>query len=436
MNVMVCEQHVRVLCLRSMAVFLLKGGRILQGTVAVPGAKNAALKLIAACLLTKEECVLKNLPEISDVATMLAILESMGAEIERRGREARIRCQVIDPSHLDQSLVARLRASVVFLGPLLARFGEAKIAYPGGDRIGARPLDAHLAVCRQLGAEVLAWGKEMLHVRREKPSPRRIILPEFSVTATENAMLAVARSDAETTIHIAAAEPHVQDLAQFLSQLGVSVQGAGTHTLVVRGKKELRGAVHEIIPDPLDAATFLIAGAATHGDVSVQGAREDHMLLVLEKLRGMGAALSVSGATIRARVSSSLSAARIQALPYPGIPSDLQALFAVLATQSQGESLIHDPLFEGRFSYLAELSRMGARAVLLDPHRAKIVGPRRLSGTTISSFDIRAGAAMVVAGLVAEGETVIEGIEHIDRGYEDLDGRLRGLGAEITRISN
>src|SRR3989344_4265400 len=391
--------------------FVITGGKPLSGSVLVPGAKNAALKLIAGCLLTPEICVLNNLPVISDVSKMLSILESMGASIERQGgNSVSISCADIKPQEINGTLVSQLRASVVLLGPLLARFGEVRLPYPGGDRIGVRPLDAHMRVFEQLGAQILSWHR-ILHLRAPKGLvPGRIILPEFSVTATENALLAAALLPGTSEIKIAAAEPHVQDLALFLGHLGVDITGAGTHDIIVSGKPALSGAAHTVIPDALDAATFLICALATRGRVLVEGAREDHLILVLEKLREMGAAISTRKEGIAVSWDKPLRAVgRLQAMPYPGIPSDLQALFTVLATQASGETQIHDPLFEGRFLYLQELARMGAVVEQRDSHRAMVRGPAKLSGTTISSFDIRAGAAMVLAGLVADGETIIEG---------------------------
>jgi|SRR3989344_4819433 len=416
--------------------FVINGGKPLYGTVGVAGAKNAVLKLIAACLLTKESCTLHNIPDISDVSQMLAILESMGVRVERPQKgTVSIAADRVDPKNIATSLVSKLRASVVLLGPLLVRFGEIRLPYPGGDRIGARPLDAHRSIFEQFGAEIISWDT-LLHLRipRNGLRPGRIVLPEFSVTATENAMLTASLLPGKTMLHIAAAEPHVQDLAALLVRMGINIQGAGTHDLIIFGEKTLSGATHTTIPDPLDAATFLIFGAATRGEIEICGAREDHLLLVLEKLKEMGVGLKVDGSSISVSGKGQLRATRrIQAMPYPGIPSDLQALFAVLATQAEGETQIHDPLFEGRFLYVNELKRMGAAAEQHNSHEALIRGVTKLSGMRISSFDIRAGAAMVLAGLIAGGQTIIEGVEHIDRGYEDLDGRLRSLGADIIR---
>ena len=424
---------------RSMAAFRILGGKKLYGTVSVFGAKNAALKAMAAALLTQDPVYIENVPNIVDVSRMADILESMGTRIEwdKTKRIMAIVAKDIYPERIDATLVGMLRASVVLLGPLLARFGEVKLPWPGGDNIGVRPLTTHLAAFEKMGAEIISESPVLdLRVPSGGLKAGRVVLREFSVTATENILMAAALVAGTSSIEIAAAEPHVENLSRMLVSMGAKVQGGGTHTITVSGTKNLKGVRHWLIPDMLDAATFIMAGLATKGDVTVEGFDPGHVTLALEKLREMGAKVTEGKNSVHAVLGiGGLKGILVQAMPYPGIPTDVGPLFAVLATQATGTSLIHDPLFENRFRYLPELERMGAKARLLDAHRAEITGPTALQGIPIISFDIRAGAALVIAGLAASGETRIEGIEHIERGYENLEGRLSALGADITRLA-
>ena len=417
--------------------FIIKGGKPLNGDISVWGSKNSATKLIAACLLTAETCYIENVPKIADVLTMIKILEELGAEVKWTSeRSLEITAANIDPSKLNKELVGHLRSSIVLLGPLFARFGEVKSTYPGGDRIGARPITTHLNVFRAFGAEITEESDGITIKKVKEPGNTKIVLRELSVTATENALMAASGNLEETKIHIAAAEPSVQDLISFLRSMGVQISGEGTHTLVVRGKKDLGGGRLKVSPDYLDAATFVIAAVATKGNVRIYDAQPEHLLLVFEKLKEMGANISIENEVIEIHPTSApLRALNIQAMVYPGIPTDLQSIFGVLATQNIGTTLIHDPLFEGRFRYIEELNRMGANAFVIDPHRALINGPTALIGVPINSLDIRSGAALVIAGLVANGETLINDTYQVDRGYERMDERLKSLGADIERIN-
>lgn len=419
--------------------FLIRGGRPLSGRVRVQGAKNAALKIIAACLLTEERCELENVPQITDVGRMLRILQALGAEIEEdsAGHRVAITARAIDPVRLPEDDIRAMRASIVLLGPLLIRCGRVTMPYPGGDVIGARSIAAHLRVLEQFGARVAADGSHIsAWLPRGHFSGGNITLPEFSVTATENALLAAAGMPVTTRIEIAALEPHVQDLGAFLNAMGADVAVVGAHVYAVRGAERLAGARHRILPDVLDAFTFLVAGIVTHGRVEVEGVDPALLTLPLMKLQDMGIRLEVRDEGIATpNEIMPFRAMTVQTLPYPGVPTDLQPLFALLATQAEGTTLLHDPLYENRFRHLAELVRMGANASLIDPHRAVIHGPTPLTGAPISSFDIRAGAVLVVAGMLANGVTKVDGIAHIERGYENLDGRLRALGADITRVT-
>lgn len=421
-------------------VLRIRGGKTLSGEVVVPGAKNAALKQIAATLLTEEPVTLENMPDITDVRRMLEIIRAMGANVEEDWENARIIIEAknIDAARMPTDAVRALRASIVLLGPLLIRCGSVTMPYPGGDKIGARPLTAHIEALEQLGAHIETTSSELrVTVPDEGLHAGRVVLPEFSVTATENAMMAAAGiPEGETEILIAASEPHVQDLAKLLTEMGAHAELSGQNTYRIKGTGKLHGATHAVVGDVLDAFTFLAAGLVTRGEVRVKGIDPDELLLPLLKLAEMGADVLVEkDALVTQRLSGTLLATKIQALPYPGLPSDLQPLFALLATQADGTSLIQDPLYENRFRYLEELSRMGADASMLDPHRAVVKGPTQLTGIPITTFDIRAGAVLVLAALAADGETTIQDIHHIDRGYQNIDGRLRALGAEIERVT-
>lgn len=417
--------------------FLIKGGKSLKGKIEVRGAKNAATPILAACLLTQEPCIIDNLPLIEDVFRMIEILKSMGVKAEFLSeRKIKLQAADINPDKIDQQAVCKMRSSILVLGPLFARFGDFKIAHPGGCLIGARPVTAHFEGFKDLGAEI-NQDEQFYYFKKskERVAPSQIILSEFSVTATENLMMAAALRPEKTVIKIAAAEPHVQDLGEFLIKMGVKIEGLGTHTLIIEGKEELSGAQHHLIYDPIEAGTFIIAAAATRGEVEVENLNPDHLDLVFEKLKEMGVNFKINQNSVFVKPSTNFKAAvKIQTLPYPGIPTDLQAPFAVLCTQANGTTLIHDPLYEGRFKYINELAKMGANAVIADPHRALITGPTPLYGTQITSYDLRAGATLIIAALVAEGESEISEIYQVDRGYEKIEERLQKLGADIKRI--
>ena len=418
-----------------MSKLIIKGGKKLNGEITLAGMKNAATPIMAAALLTEEECFLDNLPQISDVLRMLDILKSLGAEVERTGgRGVRICAKNIDLSKIDRQAIKAMRSSVLLLGPLLSRCGEVELPEPGGCIIGNRPLDTHLFALGELGAEI-SRSSAGYRIKGGGLKSATIILPEFSVTATENALMAAILLPGKTIIKMAAAEPHVQDLILFLSQMGAKIRGGGTHTLEIEGVEKLHGARHKIIPDQIEAGTFAALAAVTRGAITIRGVNFEHLDAIISVLRRAGVNLEKGDDWIAISPANPLSAFKLQALPYPGFPTDLQAPFGVLATQARGTSLIHDPLFEGRMGYVGELVKMGANAVVCDPHRVLISGPTPLYGTEIKSLDLRAGATMVIAGLVAEGETIINEAEVLDRGYENLDERLRALGADITKIN-
>ncbi len=420
--------------------FIINGGRALAGTIEVRGAKNAATPILAACLLTEEPCVIDNLPLIEDVFRIIEILQSVGARVEWLGqRRIKVQAKGIDPKKIDQDKVCRLRSSVLIMGALFSRFDNFKISAPGGCLIGSRPLNTHFAGLSELGAKI-SQDNGFYQVGKTKllsgASARKIILREFSVTATENVMMVAALKSGRTSLRVAAAEPHVQELAIFLNKMGAKIKGAGTHDLEITGVKKLRGAKHTLMPDPIEAGTFIVAAAATRGRVEIKNVRIEHLELVLEKLKEMGVNLLVGSNSVKIKPSARFHAAKIQTLPYPGLPTDLQAPLAVLCTQAEGASLIHDPLYEGRFKYINELAKMGADATIVDPHRAVIQGPTPLYGKEITSFDLRAGATLIIAALVAEGQSTISDIYQVDRGYEKIEERLAAIGADIKRANN
>lgn len=418
-----------------MEVFEIEGGKRLSGEIEVSGSKNATTPIIAATLLTQKTCTLKNVPRIEDVFRMLEILESMGARVEWQGEhQVAISAQDIDPSKMDTDRVKRLRSSVLLLGSLAARFNTFELHRPGGCVIGARPIDTHINALRKLGVAVTGIEKGYV-IDATKRAPAKVVLRELSVTATEIAMTLAAGVPGKTVIKLAAAEPHVEDLGRFLQKMGAKIDGLGTHTITIEGSESLEGAEHEIIPDHNEAATFLILGAATGSEITVKHAREEHLDLVLEKLREFGVSFSIGEERITIHPAETLKGvSKVETRTYPGIPTDIQAPFGILATQAQGETLIFDTMFEGRFNYLSELEKMGGHAKVLNPHQVVVQGKTQLRGTVIKSYDLRAGAALIIAALCAEGKTVIEEIYQVDRGYERIEERLQKIGASINRV--
>jgi len=419
-----------------MEQFIINGGKPLKGEIEVMGSKNATTPILSACLLTKEECIVDNVPRITDVMHMIKILQSMGVEVERIGeRTVRVKAgDNVDPEKMDFALVGHMRSSILLLGSLLARFHKFKIKQPGGCIIGARPIGTHFDALEALGATI-TQDDQFYYFDADKLTGKRIVLKEFSVTATENLMMAATLAEGTTTIRTAAIEPHVQDLGRFLRKMGADIRGCGFHTIEIRGVQKLHGAKHSIQPDPIEAGTFAIAAGATRGDVLIKNVVPDDLDLVLEKLKEAGVIFDIeNGKNLRIKPTSKLGTlSKVEARTYPGLPTDLQAPFAVLATQTTGNTLIHDTLYEGRMNYVNELTKMGANAVICDPHRAIITGPTPLYGKDITSFDLRAGATMIIAALLAQGQSTLSGIEQVDRGYEAIEERLQKLGADIRR---
>lgn len=418
-----------------MDIFRIQGGKELSGTIPVYGLKNAATPIIAATLLSAERSVLSNMPRIEDVFRMLEIVESLGATVEwLDDRTVAITPAVLDPAQADQEKVKRLRSSILLLGSLSARSDHFELRQPGGCVIGARPVDAHIDALMKLGVQVTVEEKGFV-IDASKRQAAKVVLRQMSVTATENAMMLAAALPGETVIKIAACEPHIVDLGHFLEKMGATISGLGTNTLIIRGQDKLRGAEHAIMPDHNEAATYLILGAATGSEIRVENAREDDLDLVLERLKEFGVHFTIEPNSITVHPATPLRAPQlaIDPRPYPGIPTDIQAPLAVLATQAEGETLIFDTLYEGRFNYATELEKMGAKIAVLNPHQVVINGATPLKGTVIKSFDLRAGAALIIAALAATGETVIEDVYQVDRGYEKIEERLAAIGADIVR---
>lgn len=421
--------------LEYMDYFEIKGGQKLSGTIDVRGSKNATTPILAATVLTKEECVVSNIPLIEDVYRMIEILESMDVKVTWEGeRTVRISAKDLDPSKMDLHTVKKLRSSILLLGSLSARAEKFKIAHPGGCTIGKRPVGTHFDALEKMGVSV-TQDEECYIIDTTNKKPAKVVLQGFSVTATENAMMLAASLPGKTVIKIAAAEPHVEDLGKFLIEMGAEIKGLGTHTLEIIGTENLHGAKHEIIPDANEAATFLILGVASKSPIRVENAREEHLDLVLEKLREFGADFKIEENAIEVIPTEELKAIeKIDTRTYPGIPTDIQAPLGVLATQAKGETTIFDTMFEGRFNYVGELEKMGVKAKVLNPHQVVIHGPAKLKGSTIKSFDLRAGASLIIAALCARGTSTIEEIYQVDRGYERIEERLAALGADIVRI--
>jgi UDP-N-acetylglucosamine 1-carboxyvinyltransferase len=417
-----------------MHVFEIQGENTLSGEIEVRGSKNAAATLIPATLLTTQPCVLSNVPLIEDIFRLLDILKSMGSEVEwLEERKVRITNKDIDPEKMDFALVKKIRMSILLLGALSARFEKFRLYHPGGCVIGARPVDAHMDALHKLGVSIVK-NESVYEVDASKKHAATVVLREFSVTATENAMMLAASLPGKSVIKIAAAEPHVEDLGVLLQSMGAKISGLGTHTITIEGSEHLHGAEHTIIPDPIEAATFLVLGMATRSPLKVINARQDHLDLVLEKLREFGADFVFGEGYIEVIPPKKIvSPGKVKVELYPGLPTDTQSLFGVLAAVADGDTLIHDHMFEGRFNYLQGLEKMGVRSTALNPHQALIHGTGKLKGTLIRSYDLRAGASLIIAALAATGTTIIEEIEQVDRGYEKIEERLQQIGAHIVR---
>jgi UDP-N-acetylglucosamine 1-carboxyvinyltransferase len=407
------------------------GGARLSGSVRISGAKNSALKLMAASLLAPGRSLLRNVPRIQDCFTMGEVLEHLGAEIAWEEEGVAVDATKLSSVEAPYELVRRMRASIAVLGPLLARTGEARVAMPGGDNIGSRPVDLHLDGLRRMGAHIDAEHGFMV-ARADGLTGASITLDYPSVGATENLMMAAATATGITVIDNAAREPEVADLAGFLAAMGSVIRGAGSATIEVEGVGELEPAEHTAIPDRIEAGTWAAATVATRGDVVLDGARPDHLELFLEKLAEGGAEIRMTDAGLRVRQPERTRAADFVTLPYPGLATDFQPILLAMLATANGTSIATENVFEGRFTYVDELRRMGAD-IRTEGHHAVIRGVEQLSAAPVRAMDIRAGAAMAIAALTADGTSEIADIDHVDRGYEDFEAKLTGLGAEVRR---
>ncbi len=416
--------------------FVIQGGKRLSGEIEVRGSKNAAGPILAACLLTDKECVIDNLPLIEDIFNILEVFKSIGVGIENISeRKIKIKAEKLELDKMDFEKVSRTRISVLLFGALISRAKNFVMSAPGGDRIGLRPIYVHLDAFEKLGAKI-ERNDGFYTVDCANLKGTEIVLDEFSVTATENIMLAAVFAEGKTVIKGAACEPHVEDLGKMLSSMGAKIKGAGTHTIEVEGVKNLNGAEHTIISDYLEAGTFIVIGASVPGSsIRVKNVPMENLDLFFKKIDELGINFKKEGDDVIVSYTDKLNALRIQALPYPGFPTDLLPVVIPLLTRAKGKSLIHDPLYPGRFNYVNELRKMGADIEIVDPHRAFVFGPSELSGLTIESWDIRAGASLIIAGLMAEGKTTIQNIYQIDRGYEKIEERLSKIGADIKRTN-
>jgi len=417
-------------------IFEIEGKKKLSGEIVVRGTKNGALAILPACLLTKEPCIIKNIPLVTDVLTMIEIIKSLGAEVEWID-ERTVKIQAQDLKLEPESILAKkIRASILIAGPMLARMKEIKIAKPGGCRIGVRGLDAHLEGFSDVGVIAEQDGGEKYHLKSLQNINNNIaILKEFSVTATENLMMLFAGQEGINEIHLSATEPHIIELGEFLKKMGVEIEGLGTHSIKIKGIKNLKGVEHSIWPDYIEAGTFISLAASTKSDLTIKNIPGEYMEMVFRKLKEFGISYKIKEDTVLIEGSiSRLVGAKIQTMPYPGFPTDLQSPFAVIGTQAQGNTLVFDTLFEGRFKYVDELNQMGAKIIVCDPHRVLIAGPTSLYGAKIKTYDLRAGATMIIAALTAEGKSQLAGASEIDRGYEKIEERLQKIGAEIRRV--
>jgi UDP-N-acetylglucosamine 1-carboxyvinyltransferase len=416
-----------------MESILVRRSGPLEGTVAIGGAKNSALKLMAATVLAPGDYVLRNVPDIADVVSMGELLASIGVSVSRPEPH------VVELSHDGEltpeapyELVERMRASIVVLGPLLARYGYARVAMPGGDDFGPRPIDMHLRALEELGA-TFEFAHGFIEARAGHLNGTRLLLEFPSVGATENALMAAVLAKGTTTIDNAAREPEIADLATFLNRMGAQVFGAGSSTITVEGVEELEAVEHTVVPDRVEAATYLAALGVTGGELTLEGARPEHMTMLVQKLGEMGMRCSPDSQGLWALRSRRLSSVDVATLPYPGLATDYKPFLVAVLAVAEGVGIVTENLFSGRFRYIDELCRMGAD-IRTEGHHAVVRGRERLSGAPVRAPDIRAGAALVVAALGAEGETVIADAHHIDRGYEDLVGKLRSLGADVERV--
>ena len=420
----------------------IQGGNRLNGEVRISGAKNAALPILCAGLLTSDELHLGNLPDLQDVVTMRKLLQQLGVSIEVSGNQAVLSAAHIDKLEAPYDMVKTMRAAILVLGPLVTRFGEARVSLPGGCAIGSRPVDLHIKGLQAMGAEIhIEHG--YIHAQVPQGNGRRngggrlkgarIFFDLVSVTGTENLMMAAVLAEGVTVLENAAREPEVVDLAHCLIAMGAKIEGAGSDTIRITGVKKLHGASHHILPDRIESGTFLVAAAATGGDITLTDARADILENVLEKLQEAGAAIQVVDSTINLKMNKRPRAVNVRTSPYPAFPTDMQAQFMAMNAIAEGSAMVVETIFENRFMHVQELRRLGAE-IEVEGNTAVIKGCAQLEGATIMATDLRASACLVIAGLVAQGETIVDRIYHLDRGYEHIEAKLSALGAQIRRV--
>ncbi len=409
------------------------GGKALEGSVRISGAKNASLPDLCAALLTDQTVTLTNVPEVRDIRTMGRVLAALGAEVNFRvGGSVEVRARTLTSVEAPYELVKTMRASVLVLGPLLAREGRARVSLPGGCAIGARPINLHLTALEKMGATI-AVEHGYVEARAKRLRGAEIYFDTVTVTGTENAMMAACRAEGVSVLQNAACEPEVEDLAQMLAGMGARISGAGTPEVRIEGVEQLAGVRHRVIPDRIETGTFVAACAIAGGEIEIQACHPQHLKAVLDKFREIGVRLEAGPDNLRVRAPRVIRAANVTTLPHPGFPTDMQAQFMTLMTQATGVSTITESIFENRFMHVAELGRMGA-SVAENGRVAIVTGPTALSGAQVMATDLRASASLVLAALAASGETVIDRVYHLDRGYYRIDEKLRGLGADIERL--
>ncbi len=416
---------------------LIRGGRPLHGEVGISGAKNAALPELCACLLTAESVTLSNVPKLQDVATMLKLIRNMGVTVER-SEDGRVTVNAgsLSSPEAPYELVKTMRASVLALGPLLARFGEATVSLPGGCAIGSRPVDQHIKGLSAMGAEIVVEHGYMIAKLPQgwtRLKGARIATDMVTVTGTENFLMAACLAEGETILENAAQEPEIPDLAEMLIKMGAKIEGHGSSRIRIQGVEKLHGCQHQVVADRIETGTFLCAVAATGGDVLLRHGRAEHLEAVVEKLRAAGATVTAVEGGIRVQSQGRLKAQSFRTTEYPGFPTDMQAQFMALNCISHGSAKVTETIFENRFMHVNEMVRLGAN-IQIDGKVAVVEGVEKLSGATVMATDLRASASLVIAGLVAEGETLVDRIYHLDRGYDQMEAKLRGLGADIERL--
>lgn len=411
---------------------LITGGNRLSGEITISGAKNAALPILCAGLLTADTVQLSNVPHLQDVNTMLKLLRQMGLRVEQDGDRTTLNGSAIEKLEAPYELVKTMRASILVLGPLVARFGEARVSLPGGCAIGSRPVDQHIKGLQAMGADI-AIEAGYIHAKAKKLKGTRIVTDMITVTGTENLMMAAVLAEGETVLENAAREPEVTDLANLLVQMGAKIEGIGTDRIVIQGVDKLHGASHTVIPDRIETGTFLCAVAAAGGDVTLKNTRSDILDVALDKLREAGTILTSGPDWLRVQMAARPKAVSFRTTEYPGFPTDMQAQFMALNCVADGSSRVTETIFENRFMHVQELNRLGA-SIDIDGHTAVVQGVEKLVGAPVMATDLRASASLVIAGLAAQGQTLVDRIYHLDRGYDRMEAKLSAVGANIQRV--